>query len=85
MKSTERRVPDIGAQPLIEMIGNRRITVEGSTGILLYEETCIKINTSRLIISFSGRGLRVRSIGGSCVEVEGYVTDIGFTGWENAG
>lgn len=69
---------DAGTQPLIEMTGNRLITVEGSTGILLYESDNIKVNTNRLIISFFGRGLRVRYISGSAVEVEGFVSKIEF-------
>lgn len=69
---------DMGGAPLIEMCGNRQVTVEGSAGILLYEAENIKINTNRMVISFCGRGLRVRCISGSCVEVEGYISKIEF-------
>ena len=69
---------DAGTQPLIEMTGNRQITVEGSTGILLYESENIKINTTGPIISFFGRGLGVRCITGSSVEISGFVTKIEF-------
>ncbi|MBR1482690.1 MAG: YabP/YqfC family sporulation protein [Ruminococcus sp.] len=69
---------DLGTAPLLELVGNRRVTVEGSTGILLYETTCIKINTNRMAISFEGRGLSVRCVSGSCVEIEGFVTKIEF-------
>lgn len=68
----------MGDAPLIEMISNRRITVEGSTGILHYEAENIKINTNRMIISFCGRGLRVRCISCSCVEIEGFVSAVEF-------
>lgn len=69
---------DIGSAPLIEMIGNRKINVEGSTGILLYESDNIKVNTNRMVLSFCGRGLRVRCISGSCVEIDGFVSKIEF-------
>lgn len=69
---------DAGFQPLIEMTGNRQICVEGSTGILLYEPDNIKINTNGLIISFYGRGLSVRCITASSVEVFGYVNKVEF-------
>ena len=69
---------DMGDATLIEMISNRRITVEGSTGILHYEAENIKINTNRMIISFCGRGLRVRCISCSCVEIEGFVSAVEF-------
>ena len=41
---------DMGTMPYIEMLGNRRITVEGSTGILLYDSESIKINTRKTVI-----------------------------------
>lgn len=69
---------DMGGLPLIEMIGNRQITLEGSTGILLYETDNIKINTQKMIISFSGRGLTVKCISSSCVEIEGFITAVEF-------
>ena len=69
---------DMGGMPTIEMLGNRRITLEGSTGILLYESDNIKINTKRMVVSFSGRGLCVRNISCSCVEIEGFITGIEF-------
>lgn len=69
---------DMGGMPTVEMLGNRRITLEGSTGILLYESENIKVNTSKMIISFSGRGLCVRCISCSCVEIEGFITKVEF-------
>ncbi len=69
---------DMGEMPTVEMLGNRRITLEGSTGILLYESENIKINTSKMIISFYGRGLCVRCISCSCVEIEGFITKVEF-------
>ena len=50
---------DLGTAPLIEIVGNRRVTVEGSTGILLYETGCIKRRAGDLVLSFEGRGMRL--------------------------
>ena len=69
---------DLGTAPLIEMSGNRRVNVEGSTGILLYETSNIKVSTNRMVLAFEGRGLSVRCISGSCVEIEGFITKIEF-------
>ena len=69
---------DMGGMSVIEMLGNRRITLEGSTGILLYESENIKINTRKMVVSFCGRGLCVRCISSSCVEIDGFVTKIEF-------
>ncbi|MBQ1507431.1 MAG: YabP/YqfC family sporulation protein, partial [Ruminococcus sp.] len=41
----------MGSAPLIELLGNRRVTLEGSTGVLLYESENIKINTNRMVVS----------------------------------
>lgn len=67
-----------GFAPLLEVTGNRQVTVEGAAGILLYEESCIKISTGRMMISFGGRGLRLRCISGSCVEINGFISNIEF-------
>ncbi|MCQ2514413.1 MAG: YabP/YqfC family sporulation protein [Ruminococcus sp.] len=68
----------VGAVPMIEMVGNRNIMVEGSTGILLYESENIKINTNKMVVSFSGRNLTVRCISNSCVEITGFITKVEF-------
>ena len=69
---------DLGTAPLIEMVGNRRVTVEGSTGILLYETGCIKLSAGDLVLSFEGRGLCLHCVSGSCVEVGGFITKVDF-------
>lgn len=69
---------EFGSAPLIEMMGNRLVTIEGSTGILLYESENIKVSTGRMVVSFGGRGLRLRCISGSCVEISGFISKIEF-------
>lgn len=69
---------NMGFAPLIEMSGNRQATVEGSAGVLLYEDTCVKISTGRMILVFHGRGLRLRCISGSCVEINGFISGMEF-------
>ena len=70
---------DMGGAPLIEMTGNRQALIEGSAGILLYESERIKLSTGRMIITFCGRGLRLRCISGSCVEIYGFISNIEST------
>lgn len=80
-KSTSAYLPhelDMGTMPIIELFGNRRITIEGSTGILLYECESIKINTNKMVICLCGRGLRLRCISDSCVEIDGFITAVNF-------
>ena len=42
------------------------------------ETSNIKVSTNRMVLSFEGRGLSVRCISGSCVEIEGFITKIEF-------
>ncbi len=80
-KSTPDYLPhelDMGTMPIIELFGNRRITIEGSTGILLYESESIKINTNKMVICLCGRGLKLRCISDSCVEIDGFITGVNF-------
>ncbi len=68
----------IGNAPLMEAVGNRQITVEGAAGILLYESRCVKISAGKMVIAFHGRGLRLRCISGSCVEIIGFISNIEY-------
>lgn len=68
----------LGGSVIIEMVGNRSVILEGSTGILIYECNNIKINTRKMVISFEGRGLSVKCISETGVEVCGFITKIEF-------
>ena len=68
----------VSNNPILEMIGNRRVTIEGSTGLLKYESENIKVNTEKMVISFSGRNLSVRCISSVDVVVEGFITGVEF-------
>ena len=57
-KPSTALMPDLGSAPLLEMVGNRRVTVEGSTGILLYETSNIKMQRAE-------RALRLRFLCGA--------------------
>ena len=59
-------------------LGNRRITIEGSTGVLRYESENIKINTNKMVVSVCGRGLTVKCISAVDVVIEGFITGIDF-------
>lgn len=77
-RSTFSNSIDMGGSAIIEMCGNRSVTLEGSTGILLYENENIKISTRKMIISFEGRGLSVKCISETGVEICGFITKIEF-------
>ncbi len=64
--------------PTLDMLGNRRVTIEGSTGVLRYESENIKINTNKMVVSVCGRGLTVKCISPVDVVIEGFITCVEF-------
>ena len=78
-KSGSQRFPriDIGA-PLLEMTGNRGVCIEGQRACCSTKTRRCKISAGRMVVSFGGRGLRLRCISGSCVEISGFISKIEF-------
>lgn len=68
----------MGNLPVIEITGNSQVLIEGSKGILQYENELIKINTNTMVIAFTGRGLNLKSISKTTVIVQGYITSVEF-------
>lgn len=64
--------------PLIEMTGNIEITIEGCTGVLKYESENIKVNTKSMVISVTGRSLKLKYLSSSALVIEGTVLKIEF-------
>lgn len=64
--------------PVIEFTGNRRVTVEGSTGVLKYESEIIRINTNSVVLAFNGRGLTLKCISPTSIVIEGFITSTEF-------
>lgn len=62
----------------MEIMGNREATIDGSQGVLEYDETCIKINTGKMVLKFSGRGLTLKCLAGESLAIEGFITSIEF-------
>ncbi len=67
-----------GSLPVIEFSGNRSVTVEGSSGVLHYSDSEVRINTRSAVLNFKGRGLRINCISPTCVIVEGFILNLEF-------
>ena len=72
-------IPPAITAPCIELSGNREALVEGSRGVLEYSPSVVRVNTSSMIVTFSGRELNLRCISPSALIIDGFITDIGFT------
>lgn len=62
----------------MEISGNTEAVIEGCTGILQYDETAIKLGTSRFVVSFTGRNLLIQSMVSGGAIVKGFITGIEF-------
>ena len=62
----------------LEIMGNREATIDGSQGVLEYNESCIRINAGRMVIKFSGRGLTLKCMTGETLVIEGFITGVEF-------
>lgn len=61
-----------------EIHGNREIIIEGSRGVLEYNENTIKINAGKFIVCFSGRGLCIKCLSDSSMVIVGCITQIEY-------
>lgn len=64
--------------PFFEITGNKEITIEGSTGVLKYENDNIKINTKTMVVSVSGRNLKLKYLSSSALIIGGTILSIEF-------
>lgn len=79
-KDIEKHIPTAfcSGLPIIEITGNREISIEGSTGVLKYENDNIKVNTKCMVLSILGRGLKLKYLSSSALIIEGTVLSIEF-------
>ena len=81
-KSAKRRytsLPPTLSAPFMELNGNRELLIEGSRGVLEYTPSLIRVNTSDMMVTVSGRELDLRCISASALIIDGFITDIEFT------
>ena len=80
-KQKKRRIyelPPLADAPCIEFSGNREVVIEGSRGVLEYATDRIRINTSCMVVTLTGRGLNLRCISESSLIVDGFITGVEF-------
>ena len=64
--------------PHIELLGNREAVVEGCQGILEYDDDVVRVRAGRLVVRFTGRGLRIRCMTADSLVVEGFLRGMEF-------
>lgn len=64
--------------PFLEFTSNRKVLIDGSEGILEYQENIIRVNTGRLIVVIHGRGLYIKCMTATSLTVCGYISGVEF-------
>lgn len=66
----------IAAGTRIELSANKEAVVEGSCGILEYDENCVKVATSKVMVTFFGSDLTLRTLSEESVIIDGKISSI---------
>lgn len=66
-------------KPHIELEGNTTAVLEGSQGVLEYSENCIRVSLKDFIVSFEGRGLKLKCISPTALTIQGSILNIRFS------
>lgn len=64
--------------PHIEAEGNREICVDGCRGILEYSQDKIRLNTGKLVITFTGDGIEIKSHSEIQTVISGNILSVEF-------
>jgi sporulation protein YqfC len=66
--------------PHIEMNGNREVIVEGSKGVIDYDENTVSIDIGKMSMFFLGRNLTLKCLTHDSLIIEGFLVSIEFKG-----
>lgn len=64
--------------PHIEMSGNREFIIEGSRGILEYDENLVKISAGKFAVTVFGRDLELKNLTDDSCIVTGNIDNVSF-------
>gem|GEM_PF-6081991 len=62
----------------MNIVGNRRVVVEGFKSILRYEEGIISVAVKGMAISYMGRNLSLKTLNRDNIVIEGGIEQINF-------
>ena len=65
---------------LVTAVGRRRLLIENHRGIELYSDVCLRLWAAEGRFAVYGDGLRIRTMGGGMVAVEGNIRSMEWEG-----
>lgn len=77
-KALQLPTPAVSGVARMELNGNREVVIDGCRGVLEYDDTVVRINTGRMVVKFSGRGLSLKCLTPDSLIVEGFILMIEF-------
>ena len=66
----------VAGLPHVELMGNRQFYMERHKGILSYSGETIDINSGQMLIRVHGRGLKLVSMTGGALRIEGEISQV---------
>ena len=66
-------------KPNIEITDNTLAIIEGCKGVLEYSDSVIRISFGNYTVAFVGRGMKLKCISPTSLEVEGFILNIEFS------
>ncbi len=67
-----------GTEPRVELRGTREALVEGSTGVIYYSDTAMRIGMGRRTLILTGSELHIKIMFGSTLVVAGHISTAEF-------
>lgn len=68
----------VGDSPMISMVGNREVMVEGCKGIIEYTANTIRLNAMRYMIKISGADLELKAVASEYIHVYGKIAGVEY-------
>lgn len=68
----------LGKGSHIELMSNTEAVVDGCRGVLEYDDTVVKLNTGKMIVTFTGRNLIIAAFDREQAVIKGYILSLSF-------
>ncbi len=68
----------IGDSPMVSMVGDREVMVEGCKGIIEYTTNTIRLNTTKYMIKISGVDMELKAVASEYIHVYGKIAGVEY-------
>lgn len=79
LKAFMPALPNPHFEPIIELTSDREAVIEGSLGIIEYNDCIATINCRIFLLTFEGFNICLKTLSDDCISVTGRFTSISYT------